>query len=45
MNKLNQGFTYEPEEDLNIDEIADRLGEEMVEYLEDLMLCPSTAIA
>jgi hypothetical protein len=38
---LKLRFTYEPEEDdLSRDEIADRLGDEMVEMLEDLMLCP-----
>jgi hypothetical protein len=32
---------YEPEEDdLSRDKIADRLAEEMVEQLEDMMLCP-----
>jgi hypothetical protein len=41
-NKLNLRFEFEPEEeeDLSRDEIAYRLGEEMIEQLEDLMLCP-----
>ena len=41
MHKINLRFEIEPEEDeLTRDEIADRLAEEMVEQLEDLMLCP-----
>jgi hypothetical protein len=41
VEKLNLRFEYEPEEEnLSRDEIADRLGDEMIEMLEDLMLCP-----
>jgi hypothetical protein len=40
MNKLNLRFEYEPEEEeeLSRDEIADRLGDEMIEQLEDMVL-------
>jgi hypothetical protein len=43
MNKLNLTFIYEPEEEelsLGRDEIAERLGDEVIEQLEDLSLCP-----
>jgi hypothetical protein len=42
MNKLKLRFEYKPEEeeDLRRDEITERLGEEVVRELEDLMLCP-----
>jgi hypothetical protein len=40
IRKMNFGFEMPEEESLSRDEIADRLGEEMVQMLEDLMLCP-----
>jgi hypothetical protein len=33
-------YNDEPEESLSRDEIADRLGEEMIESIEDQLLCP-----
>jgi hypothetical protein len=47
---MNFGFNYESEEedfvDLNIDEIAERLGGEIINQLEDIMLLyPRTAFA